>query len=201
MPLSRESKVARHQVAELVHIKENPKFLRQQSTAGVISAADNDFVSNPFPGVFAGRRRCYVLSPKVLAEHGETHAAGLRLLARSRCNSAEDCVQEAFVRLSALPMLPDEPIAWLATVVRNLATSQVRSQNRRRRHEAESGWHRAKWLEANDKSNGFAVESDQIQAALMQLSEDCREIMIAHIWNRMTFRQIAEAFGMSPAYS
>ncbi len=140
-----------------------------------------------------------MLSPKVLAELWETHAAGLHLLARSRCDSAEDCVQEAFVRLSMLPMLPDEPIAWLATVVRNLASSQVRSQNRRRRHEAESGWHRAKWLEANDESNGFLVGSDQIQAALMQLSEDCREIMIAHIWNRMTFRQIAEAFGMSPA--
>ena len=139
------------------------------------------------------------MSPKVLAELWETHAAGLHLLARSRCDSAEDCVQEAFVRLSALHTLPDEPIAWLVTVVRNLASSQVRSRNRRRQHEAESGWHRAKWLEANDESNGFPVESDQIQAALMQLSEDCREIVIAHIWNKMTFRQIADAFSMSPA--
>jgi predicted RNA polymerase sigma factor len=42
------------------------------------------------------------------------HASALTLLARTRCNAAEDCVQEAYVRLAKLEELPREPIAWLA---------------------------------------------------------------------------------------
>jgi|688.fasta_scaffold53006_1 hypothetical protein len=44
----------------------------------------------------------------------QAHASALTLLARTRCNAAEDCVQEAYVRLAKLEELPREPIAWLA---------------------------------------------------------------------------------------
>ena len=42
------------------------------------------------------------------------HASALTLLARTRCNAAEDCVQEAYVKLAKLEELPREPIAWIA---------------------------------------------------------------------------------------
>lgn len=34
-------------------------------------------------------------------------------MARARCATPEDCVQEAFVRLAKQDKLPDDPMAWL----------------------------------------------------------------------------------------
>lgn len=43
------------------------------------------------------------------------------------------------------------------------------------------------------------LQSDEVQRALQTLDDETREVVIAHLWNNMTFRQIAEAFAMSPA--
>ena len=63
------------------------------------------------------------------------HSATLQLIARSHCTNPEDCVQEAFVRLSKQTHLPGDPMAWLVRVTRNEAISKWRSENRRKSHE------------------------------------------------------------------
>ena len=76
-----------------------------------------------------------MISASQLAQLWTQHAAGLRLLARVRSDLADDCVQEAFVRLSQQPALPNDPLAWLVRVVRNCALVEIRSEKRRKARE------------------------------------------------------------------
>src|ERR1041384_3903577 len=75
------------------------------------------------------------LSAALLANLIESQAATLRLWVRSRCASPEDVVQEAFCRLAATEPVPQNPVAWLYRVCRNLAARQRLSDQRR--HERE----------------------------------------------------------------
>ena len=110
--------------------------------------------------------------------------------------AAEDCLQVAFIRLAGLQQTPDDPVAWLATVIRNEAISIARSESRRKDREQSFAMQSPSWLEpAADRQSEFST--DEIVAALQNLSPDAREIVVAHVWNAMSFRQIAEAFKMS----
>lgn len=145
-----------------------------------------------------------MLTSRELSQLWRDHAAALLLLARSRCgnsatNIAEDCVQEAFIRLAAKEPVPSDPAAWLATVVRNIAIDALRSQQRRSRREASVVAGRPAWLEPVDTSALSSPSSDEIEWALQQLDDDTRDVVVAHVWNRMTFQQIADAFGLSRA--
>ena len=62
-------------------------------------------------------------------------AGPLELFAAQWARSASDVVQEAFIALAELPSLPDNPRAWLYSVVRFKAISAARSEARRRKHE------------------------------------------------------------------
>jgi RNA polymerase sigma-70 factor (ECF subfamily) len=44
-----------------------------------------------------------------------------------------------------------------------------------------------------------AVAAKQLQQALQKLEPEYRELVVAHLWNGLTFRQIAEAFDISPS--
>lgn len=70
------------------------------------------------------------VSPQNLAAIWRECAAGLGLLARARCDTPEDCVQEAFLKLAQQPTLPPNPRAWLVQVVRNLAINSARLRSR-----------------------------------------------------------------------
>ena len=125
-------------------------------------------------------------------------------MARSRLGSvgtgyAEDCVQEAFIRLASQQKAPDDPAAWLMRVVRNAAIDTVRSQYRRREREIQTvGKHHA-WLEPVDPTLLAIPSSDEIKNALMTLDVTTRDIVVAHLWNDMTFRQISEVVELSAA--
>lgn len=145
-----------------------------------------------------------MLSSAELSRLWRAHAAALLLLARSRCgtaaaSAAEDCVQEAFIRLAAQEPAPDEPAAWLLKVVRNAALDAVRDQNRRSAREATAVSFRSAWLEPADPTSLDNPSADEIQNALKNLDDVTRDIVVAHLWNNMTFRQIAEAFELSHA--
>ena len=125
-------------------------------------------------------------------------------MARSRLGSAgtgyaEDCVQEAFIRIASQQQAPDDPAAWLMRVVRNAAIDTVRSQCRRRERETQSAGKHHTWLKPVDPTLLATPASDEIQNALMTLDETTREILVAHLWNDMTFRQIAEVVELSAA--
>jgi RNA polymerase sigma-70 factor (ECF subfamily) len=137
------------------------------------------------------------VSPAKLGELVDRHAAALVLFARQYCRSPEDVVQEAFVQLARQTAAPDEPVAWLFRVVRNGALSAARAENRRNRHEAAAAAARTSvWF--------LPTESDRLAAlsaaeALAQLPLDEREIVIAHLWGGLAFRQIGELAGISAA--
>ena len=124
-------------------------------------------------------------------------------MARGRCSGAggdaDDCVQEAFIRLATQNPIPDDPVAWLARVVRNAAIDAIRSNQRRTDREAEAMAQRPAWLKPVDSSALDNPSPHEIQQALAALQDVTRDIVVAHIWNQMTFRQIAEAFDLSPA--
>ena len=148
--------------------------------------------------------RIRVLSSTELTLLWRKHGPALLLIARSRCGSAEfesadDCVQEAFIRLATQHPVPDDPAAWLVRVVRNAAIDVVRSQLRRKDRETRAVRERLPWLEPVDVSAMDQPSSEQIQSILLTLEDATREIVVAHLWNNMSFRQIAEAFELSHA--
>jgi RNA polymerase sigma factor (sigma-70 family) len=138
-----------------------------------------------------------VISADELAKLWRDHAAALMLVCRTRCANPDDCVQEAFIRLASQSAVPDDPIAWLARVSRNAAISRARSDGRRKKHEERVASERAAWFEPVSADAYESVSTDEVQSALAKLDESTREIVVAHLWGGLTFRQIAEAFELS----
>lgn len=138
------------------------------------------------------------VSPKNLAAIWRECAAGLGLLARTRCNTPEDCVQEAFLRLAEQPTLPPNPRAWLVQVVRHLAINSARLESRRISREERYVRMRPEWF-ADIDSIDPPVPTKVLEQALRRLEPEYRELIVAHLWNGLTFRQIAEVFDISPS--
>ncbi len=124
----------------------------------------------------------------------DDHAAALVLYARQWCSAPEDVVQEALIKLVAQRSPPEQPIAWLYKVVRNLAVSTARSARRRQRHENEVAARSATWFLPAD---GKAFDSAAATAALESLPDVHREAIIAHLWGGLTFEQVADLMGTS----
>jgi RNA polymerase sigma-70 factor (ECF subfamily) len=129
-----------------------------------------------------------------LAEILDRHARALQLLAATRCASAEDCVQEAFLELVRQKRPPDDPVAWLYRVVRNKAINAGRSESARRRRE--STWSQSKpgWFEPTVDE---ALSADELQKALASLDPDDREIVVARIWGKLTLEETGELVSLS----
>jgi RNA polymerase sigma-70 factor (ECF subfamily) len=135
-----------------------------------------------------------MMGPEQLAQLVDAHAGALLLYARQWCASPEDVVQEAFVRLAALPRLPDNLKGWLYRVVRNAAISSGRSERRRQRHESIAAAARPGWFVPNE---GAGIDAEVVVAALEQLPAEEREPLVAHLWGGLTFEQIGELSGSS----
>lgn len=121
------------------------------------------------------------------------HAAALELYARQWSGSPGDVVQEAFLKLAGQAHAPERPLAWLFTVVRNLAISECRSARRRQRHEAAA----AMPLDWFDSEPGQQVDAVDAARALAKLPDDAREVVVAHLWGRLSFTEIGEVIGKS----
>jgi len=124
----------------------------------------------------------------------DRHGAALELYARQLCDSPDDCVQEALVELARQRRTPDDVLPWLYRVVRNKAISASRSARRRRRHEGEAAGRRATWFAP---SPGDAVDAASATSALKSLPQEQREVVVAHLWGGLTFRQVGRLVGTS----
>ena len=139
-------------------------------------------------GDTVGRSEHVPVTPEQLARLIDQHAAVLVLLARTRCEQAEDVVQEAFIALATEEPVPDEPGAWLFSVVRRRALSAARTAARRRKHEAHAASSHAAW---------FAPTSDErldalaVTKKLADLDAASREVVVLRLWGGLTFREIA----------
>jgi RNA polymerase sigma-70 factor (ECF subfamily) len=135
-----------------------------------------------------------MMGPDYLGRLLDEQAAALVLYARQWCATPEDVVQEAFLKLVAQREPPAAPVAWLYRVVRNAAVSASRSERRRRQHEAAAASRAAPWLEAPRVD---ALDAEAASAALQALPLEEREVIVAHIWGRLTFEEIGALAGCS----
>lgn len=125
----------------------------------------------------------------LLTEQGPAIA----LYAAQWADNPDDCVQEALIRLAAHTTWPDNEVAWLYRVVKNLALGQLRSGIRRRRHEAIAARLRP---EQGTKADS-GVDATALAVAIESLSATEREVVIAKVWGRLTLEQIAQLMGTS----
>lgn len=137
-----------------------------------------------------------IISAQELAQIWRDKSAPLALLARAFGDWHEDSVQEAFLRLAIENPKPDDPVAWLFKVVRNQAITYQRSQRRRQSRESKVALERESWFEAPAAMES-RIDSQIAMQALVDLSEEDREVIILHLWGGLTFRQVAEVMQIS----
>jgi RNA polymerase sigma factor (sigma-70 family) len=133
----------------------------------------------------------------LLAHLLDQHAAALELYARQWCDTPEDVVQEAFLKLAGQRAVPANPAAWLFRVVRNGAIDAGYASRRRRHHETVAAAEWSAWFEidADDRSGGLDPESAAAELNALPIEE--REVIIAHLWGGLTFEQVAAVAGCS----
>jgi RNA polymerase sigma-70 factor (ECF subfamily) len=132
------------------------------------------------------------IEPQVLGRLYRQHAPALRLYARQWGGSAEDLVQEAFVRLARQKAPPDQVLPWLYRVVRNEALAVHRGDTRRRRREQRASMGEA-WFSATEDR----LDATEATRLLAELPLELREVIVARLWGGLTFEGIAELVGCS----
>jgi RNA polymerase sigma factor (sigma-70 family) len=133
------------------------------------------------------------MSPVDVARLIEAHAAPLVLYARQWCDTPEDVVQEAFVKLVRLGQPPQDVAAWLYRVVRNGALDAAKKSRRRQRHESAAA-QPVRWF-VEPEVDGLDAET--AVAALQRLPPEQREVIVARYWGGLSYEQIAEVTGCS----
>jgi len=128
----------------------------------------------------------------------EQHAAALILFARQWVPSradAEDIVQEAFIRFWRSRHRVADPTAYLYACVRHCALDWQRSRKRQLRREEATARPEAETLFAGPLEHDERRTS--IEAALRQLPEDQRQVLVLKIWGGLSFPQVAAALRIS----
>jgi RNA polymerase sigma-70 factor (ECF subfamily) len=121
------------------------------------------------------------------------HSAALILYARQWCDTPEDAVQEAFLKLAALREPPRALLPWLYRVVRNAALDVVKAARRRQRRESVVARPERWFIEEEVDGLDAAAAVD----ALRRLPAEEREVLVARLWGGLSFEQIAEVAGCS----
>jgi RNA polymerase sigma-70 factor (ECF subfamily) len=134
------------------------------------------------------------LTAEQIAALIERHAVALQIWIGRRCPAAEDVVQEAFCRLAALDPVPEQTVAWLYRVTRNLAENQRVAGRRRRSREQ-----RVAAAEAIDDDPAEQLLVDEVLAAVTQLDGPLREVVTARIWGQLNFEEIGTLCRISTA--
>ena len=140
------------------------------------------------------KKRMRPIGRAQLGKWFEALSAGLVLYARQwlEAESAEDVVQDVFVRLISLRKPPKNPRTWLFRCVRNAATSRLRRRRRRRRHHERIAASAPVMFHTDP---GVPIDADAAQRALAALPRDLQEVVVLRIWGQMKLREIAEITG------
>ncbi|HWB12128.1 MAG TPA: sigma-70 family RNA polymerase sigma factor [Pirellulales bacterium] len=133
------------------------------------------------------------MTPGQVAKLVDTHAAALMLCARQWCSEPEDVVQEAFVKLVRQRSPPTDAVAWLYRVVRNGAIDAGKTARRRQRRES-SVARPERWFVECDIDG---LDAETAVAALAQLADEEREVIVAKLWGGLSFEQIGSVVGCS----
>lgn len=128
----------------------------------------------------------------------DQHGAALVLFARQwvpNRTDAEDIVQEAFVRFWRSHSRVAEPTAYLFGCVKNCALDWCRTRRRQARREEETARPETQTLFAGSLEQ--TERQVAIEAALVELPDTQREVLVMKIWGGLTFPQIAAALEIS----
>ncbi|MEL7239340.1 MAG: sigma-70 family RNA polymerase sigma factor [Planctomycetota bacterium] len=128
----------------------------------------------------------------------QQHAGPCRLYAAQLCAWPDDVVQEAFVRLMRHLQTkppPDHPRAWLLTAVRSAAFDLGKSETRRRQREQRV----ALFDQTASPGANAPFDTSDVEAALQEVPQTGREIVVLRLWNGLSFEQIAGLVGTSPS--
>jgi RNA polymerase sigma-70 factor (ECF subfamily) len=122
----------------------------------------------------------------------ERHSRGLLAYACAFMPSfaaAEDVLHAVFERLIRGDIeIVGSAASYLYRAVRNAALNETR--NRGREVDLDDGW-----LEGPPEMKQDGIE---LQSALRKLPDEQREVIVLHIWGRMSFDEVAESLGISP---
>ncbi|HTU20579.1 MAG TPA: sigma-70 family RNA polymerase sigma factor [Gemmataceae bacterium] len=123
----------------------------------------------------------------------DRHGPALVLYARQWCDTPEDVVQEAFLKLVSLRQPPRAVVPYLYRIVRNAALDARKAARRRQRRESAMArtirWFVEPEIEGLDEA--IAV------AALQRLPDEEREVIVARLWGGLSFEEIASVAGCS----
>jgi RNA polymerase sigma-70 factor (ECF subfamily) len=142
-------------------------------------------------------------SERVIADLWQEHHARLRRFAGNIVGeSADDVVQEAFIRLWAwmeVYGVPNEPLDFLFTIIRRLAISTVRGEQRERRRVIQwfREWRAAVPLWMRPGAHLAATESEAAMTrALTELTDRERELWLLAQEDGMTTKRLAALVGI-----
>jgi RNA polymerase sigma-70 factor (ECF subfamily) len=133
------------------------------------------------------------MAPHDFARLMDAHGPALVLFARQWCDTPEDVVQEAFLKLVALRQPPQEVVGWLYRVVRNRAIDTLRVTHRRQRRECAVARPERWFIEPEIDG----LDAASAVAALQELAVEEREVIVARLWGGLSFEQIAALVGCS----
>jgi RNA polymerase sigma-70 factor (ECF subfamily) len=136
------------------------------------------------------------LTAEILGQLIDAHAAALELFAAQWSRSPADVVQEAFVELARQRERPENIAAWLYRVVRHRAYDERRAEARRRRRETVAAAENEQWFQTTSEAQFVAQDAT---AALRELPDNLREVVVARIWCGLTFEEIGEITETSAA--
>ena len=111
---------------------------------------------------------------------------------------ATDIAQEAFIRLFDRGSMPDEPVAWLITVVNNLVRDDYRRTGRRLRLLEQAGYNVGHSATSPDATTRLDQEErrEQVRTALTRLSlRDRQALLLRH--SGYSYREVAVALGIT----
>lgn len=166
---------------------------RRAFLLGRFAESDLFLGHRPFGGIMLVMRKDdanedTAVSAQLIGKLFDEHARALVAYARQLCPDPSDVVQEAFMKLAEERRPPSNPVAWLYGVVRNEALMAVRTARRRRHRESRAVENKDRWFRS---SGTEPTDVDSICNAMKSLSESEREIVTAHIWGGLSFRDIA----------
>jgi len=134
------------------------------------------------------------IEPELLARLFDQHAPALALYARQWCETPEDVVQDAFVKLARLRDQPERMLPWLFRVVRNAAINAGRNERTRRKLDARFFEGEA-WFASDDDR----IDAKHASRLLAELDGEIREVIVARFWGGLKFDEIAKLQGCSLA--
>ena len=120
------------------------------------------------------------------------HRAALFLMARQYLRTreeAEDAVQEGFIRFWKRKERADDRTAYLFACVRSAAFDLRRASLSRASHHPHTGPLFATPEEGPERR-------ERVEAAVAELPEEQREVLVMKIWGGLTFEQIAAALAI-----